>query len=141
MTGYLINRVGIHQRNHRSLVHVGEQGNLAARTIVDLNGAAAQQHLGLQTYRAQFLDRVLGRLGFDFTRSRNIGNERQVHQERIGRAQLQLELTNRLEKRLTLYVACGAAHFHHCHFCVPRALNDPALDFIRNVRNDLHRAT
>ena len=141
MTGYLINRVGIHQRNHRSLVHVGEEGDLAARAFVDLYGASAQQHLGLQANRAQFFNRVLGRLGFDFAGSRNIGNERQVHEQRIGRAQLQLELTHRLQKRLALDVACGAAHFHHRDFCVSRALDNPAFDFIGDMRNDLHRAT
>ena len=140
VTGYLINRVRIHKGDHGPLFYVGEQGDLAACALVHFNRAAAQQHFGLQTNRAQFLDRVLGRLGFDFTGSRNVRNKREVHKQRIGRPQLQHELTHCLEEGLAFNVACGAAYFHHGDLGIPRSLDDPIFDLVSDVRNHLNGA-
>ena len=79
MARNLIDGVCIHQRNHRPLLYVGEQRNFAPRALVDLDGTATEQHLWLQTDRAQLLNRVLGRLGLDLARRRNEGNQCEMH--------------------------------------------------------------
>ncbi len=50
-------------RDHRLLVHVGEQRDLAAQVLRQRHGGAAQQHVGLDADLAQLAHRVLGGLG------------------------------------------------------------------------------
>ena len=49
-------------------------------------------------------------------------------------------MSHRLEERLALNVTRRATHFDNGHFSVTRARHHPALDFIGDVGNDLHRA-
>ncbi len=64
-----------------------------------------------------------------------------MHKQRPGCTQLQLELPNSLKKWLTLNIARSTANFYHRHISAISTLNDPAFDFIGDVRNHLHRAT
>ena len=63
-----------------------------------------------------------------------------MHEQRIGRAQLKLELAHCLEERLAFDVARGAAHFHHRNLGIPGSFDDPMFDFISDVRNNLNGA-
>jgi len=62
---YLVDVVGVDARDDRALLDVGEQRDLAALFVGQGILAAAQQHVGLDTNAAQFLDGVLRGLGLD----------------------------------------------------------------------------
>ena len=63
-----------------------------------------------------------------------------MHEQRVGRAQLQLELTHCFEEGLALNVARGATHFYHRDLGIPGSFDDPMFDFIGDVRNHLNGA-
>ena len=95
----LVNIIGVYGRNHRTLFHIGKQGDLAALFIRNGITAPAQQDIGLDTDGAQLLHRVLGRLGLDLTRGGNVGHQRQVHVKHIVMTELDAKLTDGLQKR------------------------------------------
>ena len=64
-----------------------------------------------------------------------------MHEQRAGGTQLQFELSNRLEKRLAFDIARGATDFNDRHIGAFSTVNDPALDLIGDVGNDLYRTT
>jgi len=62
----LVDGVGVFQGNHRTFFNVGELRDLATRGNIDRVIGTAHQHVRLQADGTQFLDRVLGWLGFGF---------------------------------------------------------------------------
>ena len=75
-----VDTVHIHRRDDRAFVHIGEQGHLAALGRRQGAVGTAQENIRLDTDGAQFLYRVLGRLGLDLAGNGDIGNQRQVHE-------------------------------------------------------------
>ena len=61
----LVDRRRVGQRDHRTLLDAGEQGDLAAHVVGERLGGAADQHVRLQADGAQVAHRVLRRLGLD----------------------------------------------------------------------------
>jgi hypothetical protein len=89
--------------------HVGEQRDLAALAIGQRLLAAAQQHVGLDADAAQFLHRVLGRLGLQLARGRDVRHQGEVHEHRHVLAALDAQLADGFEERQRFDVADGAA--------------------------------
>src|SRR6202162_959925 len=130
--------VHIDRGDDRTLLDVGEQRDLAPLFIRQRLAAAAQQHGGVDTDRAQFLDRMLRGLGLDLARAADDWHQCQVHVERLGTSKLDAKLADRLQKRQRLDVADRAADLDHGDIGVVRTEQDAALDLIGDVRNDLH---
>lgn len=133
----LVDGVGVFQADDRALFNVGELGDLATRRDVDRVIGAADQHVWLQADGTQFLDRVLGRLGLGFAGGGDVRHQCQVHQHRALGADFETQLADGLEERLGLDVAHGAADFDHRHVGIASTLDDAALDFVGDVRDDL----
>jgi hypothetical protein len=122
------------------LVDVAHQRDLALVRLGD--GAVAAQHerVGLDADRAQGR-RVLGRLGLLLARRAHERHERDVHEEDVLAAELVADLTRRLEERLRLDVADGAADLGDDDVGLGRLVGlqaHAALDLVGDVRDDLH---
>ncbi len=137
--GNLVNVVRVDRGDHRPLFDVGEQRDLAALLVRQRVQAAAQQDIGLNADAAQFLDRVLRRLGLDLPRAPDDGHQSQMHVQNLVAAELHAHLANGLEEGERLDVADRAADFHHADIRVAGAHADAILDFIGDVRDHLHR--
>ncbi len=104
-----------------STCDVGEQRDLAALVVRQRAVGAAQQHVGLDTDLAQFLDRVLGRLGLDLAGRGDVRHQREVNVADIVASHLDPHLADRFEERQRLDVADGAADLDDGDFGVARA--------------------
>ncbi len=138
---HAIDTGGVAQRDHGPLFHVGEQGDLAPGAGVHFMFGAAQQDVRLQADGAQFLDGMLGRLGLHLAGGGDVGHQGQVHEQRTLGADLNTQLARGFQEGLGFDVADGTTDLHQGHIHIPGALDDPALDLVRNVRDDLHGAT
>jgi hypothetical protein len=98
---------------------------------------AAQQDVGLDADLAQFLDRVLGRLGLEFAGRGDPGHQRQVDVAGVLAAFLDAHLADGFEEGQRLDVAHGAADFDDRHVGAFGTALDENLDFVGDVRNDL----
>ena len=132
-----VDGVDVFQTDHRTLFHVGEQGDLAPRGQVDLMVGTADQHVRLHTDGAQLLDRMLGRLGLGLAGSGDVRHQGQVHEHGALGAKLDAQLAGCLEERLGLDVAHGAADLDHGHVGIAGALDHAALDLVGDVRDHL----
>ena len=93
---HLINGVHVERGDHRIGGNIAEQGDLAALAFRDIAVAAAHQHVGLDADAQQFLDRMLGRLGLQFTGRGNIGHQGQMDEHHPLAAQLVASRNGRL---------------------------------------------
>ena len=75
----LINAVSVLQANDRSLLNVGEQSNFSATGLINFMIATTNQHVRLQTNRAEFFNRVLSWLGFRLAGGCNVRHQSQVN--------------------------------------------------------------
>ena len=75
---HVVDRGDVAGLDHRGLADVAEQRELAALLTRNLAVGAAEQDIGLDADRAQFGDRVLGRLGLQLARCRDIGQQRRI---------------------------------------------------------------
>ena len=101
--------------------------------------AAADKDMRNDADAAQDADGLLGGFCFEFTRRLDVGNEGEVDEDGIVFAEFVVELTDRLKEREGLDVADRSADFGDgdIHvFGVHRG--DRSLDFVGDVRDDLH---
>ena len=120
--------------------HVAEAGDLALLVLGNRPVATAQQDLGLDADRAQFLDGVLRRLGFHLAGGRNVRQQRQVDEAGPFRAKFLAELANGFEEGQALDIADRAADFAQNEINARSGIGqDEVLDLVGDVRNDLDR--
>ena len=93
---------------------------------------------GAMPMRAQFLDRMLGRLGLQLAGGRDVGHQRQMDIDGVVARQVVAELADRLQERHRLDVADRAADLAEHEVVVVIAVEDEILDLVGDVRNDLH---
>src|SRR5262252_2662608 len=124
--------------DHRARAHVAEQGELGALAVGDRPVGTAQQDVGLNADRAQFLDRMLGRLGLEFARAGNERQERQVDVDGMMAGQLVAELPDRLEERQALDVTDCAPDLAQHEIEALVAFPDEILDRVGDVGNYLN---
>ena len=98
---------------------------------------SAEQDVRLNTDLAQFLDRVLGRLGLQFARGWDIGQQRQVDEAGTVAPFFDAHLTDGLEEGQRLDVAHRTTDLDNGHLGIARTLTDVQFDLIRDVRDDL----
>ncbi len=140
----LVDAVRVPHGNHRVFGHVREHRDLRAFVVRNAAVGAAQQHVRRDADFTQLLHAVLRGLGFQFAGGGDPGHQREVHEARAVAAHAQAHLTRGLEERQRFDVAHGAAHFDDRDVRLTarrgsRAAFDERLDFIRDVRDDLHR--
>ena len=111
-------------------------------SVGDLPVGAQDQRVGLDTDVAQRRHRVLGRLGLQLARRREVGHQRDVQEEAVVPADVVADLADRLQERQRLDVADRAAHLGDHD--VGRARRRPGphredavLDLVGDVRDDL----
>src|SRR5688572_21901569 len=131
--------VGVHRRDHRALLDVREQGDLAPLFVGQRVSAAAQEHVRLDADAAQLLDGVLRGLGLDFARAADDWHQRQVHVDAVPAALLEPHLPDGLEEWQRLDVADGAPDLDHADIRVASPQPDAADDLVGDVRDDLDR--
>src|SRR6202022_3308463 len=103
----------------------------------DLPIGAAEKNVRLDADRAQFLDRMLGRLGLEFARAWNERQQREVNIDRVPARTPVAELGDRLKKGGALDIADGAADLDEDEIDALVAADNESLDRIGDVRNDL----
>ena len=108
---HAVDRVHILHRDDMRFRHIAEQRDFLFQILRQPAVAAAQQQIGLNSDRKQFLHGMLRRLGFQFTGSGNKRHQRHVHQQRIFRPQLEPHLADRFQKRQRFDIAHRAADF------------------------------
>src|SRR6185437_4734298 len=135
-----VDRVHVPGGDHRLLLHVAEERDLASLVLGQRPVGAADDGVGLDADLAQLLHRVLRRLGLDLARGGDVRDERQVQIADVVATQLQPHLPDRLEEGQRLDVAHGAADLHDRHVGVARPALDERLDLVGDVRDHLHRA-
>ena len=99
--------------------------------------------LGLDADGAQLAHAVLHGLGLELVGGRDVGHERQVHEDRVVAPHVLAELAHRLEEGQALDVADRAAdlHDHDVGVLLPDAAADAiGLDLVGDVRDHLHGA-
>ena len=102
--------------------------------------AAAEQDVGLDADFAQFLDRVLGRLGLQFAGGADIGDQGEVDIQDIFVAAVGTKLADRFQEGERLDVADRTADFDDGDIRALGIGQNLGLDLVGDVRNDLHRA-
>jgi hypothetical protein len=138
-----VDRGAVHRLDDGAGAHVAELGDLALFLDRDLLLAAAQQDVRLDADRAQFLDRVLGRLGLHLAGRLDERQQGQVHVAALAARQVLAQLADGLEERQALDVADRAADLdqHEVDRLLARLVHgrrqDEVLDLVGDVRNHL----
>ena len=135
-----INAVDILCFNNRAFTHITKQADFALLTFRYGAVAAAQENIRLNTDGAQLFHRVLSRLGFHLARSRNVGQQRQMHKNRLETRQVIAQLANGLEKRQGLNITNRTANLAQHEIDIINITLHEVFNRIRDMRNNLHRA-
>ncbi len=135
----LVDSVSVPHRNHGVFLDVREQGNLGPLVVRNRTVGTAQQCIWRNTDFAQFLHTMLGRLGLQFTGRYQIWHQGQMDESGSITAGTQAQLTRCFEERQGFDITDGTADFHQRHVETFGAAIDVILDFIGDMRNDLHR--
>src|SRR5579875_162893 len=117
--------------------HVAEQRDFSFQIGAQRAIAAANQDIGLNTDAEEFLDAVLGGLGFQFTGGGDKRHEGEVSENNIFRAEFQTHLANGFEKRQGFDIADRAANFNDHHVHIGRHFAEGGLNLVGDVRDDL----
>jgi hypothetical protein len=137
--GHLIDRSHVFGGDHRPLLEIAEERDLALDLVGEEAIGAAQQNVGLDADGEQFLDRVLGRLGLQLLGSTDPRHQGDVHEHRAFPAELLAHLPDGFEKGQGLNVTDGAADFDDGYVGVRSHLAHGGFDFVGDVGDDLHR--
>src|SRR4029078_2119691 len=89
--------VDVPRLDYGALAHVTEQAELAPFHLRGVAVGAAEQDIGLDADRTQFLYRMLGRLGLQLAGARDERQQRQMDVDGVFARQIVLELADRLE--------------------------------------------
>ena len=95
--------------DHRFLVDVAEQRDLALDVLIEESVGPADEDVGLDADRAQVPHAVLRRLGLELAGGADERHQRQVDVERVVAADVLAQLADRLDERQALDVADRAA--------------------------------
>ena len=139
---HLINGLDGAVLDHRFLVNIAEQGDFFAHVGGNLVLGPADDDVRLNPDAAQLFDAVLGRFRFQFAGGGDIRNQGDMDIEGVVLADFLAHLADRLEERQALDVADRTADFGDHHVGVVFAADEinPLLDFVGDVRDDLHCA-
>ena len=100
---------------------VAEERDLPLDVFREEAVGAAEQNIGLNSDAEQFFHGVLRRLGLQFLRGGDEGNQRDVDEQRVLTAEFLAHLADRFDERQRFDVAHRAADFDQQHIHVLRA--------------------
>ena len=134
----LVDRLDVARGDDGRRVDVAEEADLLLHLRADETLAAAQQDVGLNAERAQFLDAVLGGLGLELLRGGDPGDQRDMHEDAVLTALLVADLANGFEEGSDSMspTVPPISHDHHVHAVDHFA--HAGLDFVGDVRDHLH---
>ena len=126
---------------HAIWLDVAKQGEFLLGGVVQRHVAAGHHDVGRNAHAAQFFHRVLRRLCLLLAAAGDVRHQRDVDKQAVAAPGVAADLTYCLDKRLRLDVAYGAAYFRHYDVGVGLFADgiDKFLDFVGDVRNNLHR--
>ena len=134
-----IENIAIVVFNNAILTNIAKQRDFSLDFLCKRMFCSAHDNIRLDTDRQHFLNRVLGRLAFQFVRSGKIRHKSYMDEHAILSAIIARKLTDSLQKRLALDIADCSADFHKANICARILITtDIFLDFVGNVRNDLN---
>ena len=128
--------------NHTIRFHIAETGNLSENAFIrDFLVYAQNDQIRRYAQSLKLFDRMLCGFGFMLAGRLEIRYEGHMNVQCVLLANLQANLPDRLDKRLTLHIANGSANLRNHHICIRLVAYavDESLDFIGNVRNRLNR--
>ena len=139
-----VDRLRIQVLENMGARHIAKQRNLVLELLRYFKLGAADDNIRADSHLLQFLNALLGGFCFELTGAVQIRNQRYVDHAGIAGSDLDLELPDRFKERLGLNVSDRTADFDDC-YSIPflrifRAVKS-GLDFIRDMRDDLHRAS
>ena len=138
--GYFVNALGSEVVDDSIRFHVAEEGDFPFHVVREGLHGAAYDDVRLDADGAQFLDGVLGGLGFQFVRCFDVGHQGDVDVEYVISVRyVFLHLADGFQEGEGFDVPYGTADFgdHDVGIVVSSYPEDPVLDFIGNVGNDL----
>ena len=81
--GQFVDVVYVYGREDRVLIHIAEQRNFAFDVVAKIHFGAAEDDVRLDAEAAQFLDGMLGGLGFELAGGLDVGHQREVDVEDV----------------------------------------------------------
>src|SRR6185437_7945575 len=133
--------IHIARLDHCVFTHVAKKRELAPLAFGNGSVGAAEQNIGLNTDRSQFLNRMLGRLCLEFARAGNKGKQREMYVNRMPAWQIISELADGLEERQAFDITYRPADLAKHEVKAIVALADEILDRVGNVRDYLDGGT
>ncbi len=126
--------------DHRIDRHVAKQRDFFAIVARHRSFSAANEHIGLNADLSQQTDGMLRRLRFQLAGRFQIRHQREMDIQAVFLANIERKLADRFQERLAFDIADRAADFgdDDINIAIAELVND-ALDFVRDVRNHLHR--
>jgi hypothetical protein len=112
---HLVDGVHVLGGDDRLLRHVAVERELGLDVGGEVAVGAAEQDVGLDADRPQLAHAVLHRLGLQLVGGRDVGNEREVDEDRVVAAHVLAELAHRLQERQALDVAHRAPDLYDHH--------------------------
>ena len=122
-------------------IHITKERNLLLHLAWNRLLRTTDKDIRLNADGTQLLDAVLGRLRLEFSRCTDVGQQSDMDIQRVVLADLLLDLADCLEEGQTLDVTDRPADLRDDDIGIVRLCHivDTLLDFVRNVRNHLHR--
>src|SRR4030067_1042571 len=138
--GNFVDGVHVLGSDDRVLFNVAEQGDLLFHVLRNGPFAPAEEDVRLDTDGAKLLDAVLRGLCFQLISGPDERHESEVDVKHILPAQIEPELSDRLQERETFDIADGPSDLDdHDILAVGKGRYRP-LDLVSDVRDHLHRA-
>ena len=138
--GNLVDAPGVDALDDVAGTDIAEEGNLAAQFRRQRVLCPANDDIRPHTALLEGLHRVLGGLGLEFFGGAQIRDERQVDGHGVLFRQFPLQLAHRLHEGLRFHITNGSADFRQNDVVLSGTAQQehPALDFVRNVGDNLH---
>src|SRR5688572_2167454 len=106
---HFINRRHVFRGDDGFFIDVAKESNFPFDVGVEDTVGPAEQNVWLNTNRTQVAHAVLGRLGFELASRADIGDKRQMNEDRVIASNVEPELADRFEKRHALDIADRSA--------------------------------
>ena len=137
---YGVDAVGVQGGDDRSLGHTAEASNFAFELIVDVAIAATDEQIWLDSDRAQLFDRMLGGLGFEFSRCADKGEQGHVDVGQISSSHISSELSNGFQEGQRLNITNSSADFgnHNIGIAIGGHTVNAVADFTGDMGDDLN---
>ena len=122
--------------------YITEQSNLIFQLLIQGMLGTADNDIGPDPHSLQFFYAGLGGFRLHLAGRFQIRYQGDVDENRVFVPHLMLKLPDGFQKRLALNITYGSSDFNDSDSGIIRSIVsvEPALDLIRNMRNDLHRA-